>query len=324
MNQIVCLDSEPADMGDIAWDSVRAHGNLVLYPRTDTAERVVERAKDADIIITNKVPITASILAQLPKLKMIAVLATGYNHIDLDAASAKNITVTNLPGYSTASTAQTSIALLLELTHGIGNHANAVRTGQWSRSPNFAFWQQPLIELDGRTMVIFGFGAIGKRVGAIAEALGMHVIPAQVPGRPESADRMATNKALAQADVVSLHCPLTDNTRHMINASSLAKMKRGTLLINTGRGPLIHDQHVLDALHSGQLGGYAADVMSAEPPPANHPLLLAPRTILSPHIGWASFASRQRAASWTGESIGAFLQGNPIRVVTAPSPKRPS
>lgn len=318
MTQIVCLDRAPADMGDMDWSGVRQHGELTLHHTTEPAQ-IIERAKDADIVITNKVAFDRRTIEQLPKLKMISILATGYNHIDLDAAVEHGITVCNLPGYSTAATAQVSIALLLELTHGVGNHSNAIHTGEWSRQPTFAYWRQPLVELDGKTMVIFGYGAIGSRVGAIAEALGMHVIAAAVPGRPASSDRMPMDEALSKADVVSLHCPLTPKTQHMIDAHALSKMKQGAFLINVGRGPLIDDDAVRAALDSGHLGGFAADVLSQEPPPPNHPLIGAPRTILTPHYGWAASAARQRAVRWTAESIGAFLNGSPVRVVAQPN-----
>lgn len=318
MMQIVCLDSAPADMGDVHWNAVRKHGELTRYAYT-AAEDIVARAKDAQVILTNKVALQAATIAQLPKLKLICVLATGYDRIDLDAARQHGITVCNVPGYSTGAAAQTAIALLLELTHGAGNHSAAIHTGEWSRQPNFAYWRQPLVELEGRTMVIVGYGAIGQRVGAIAEALGMHVIPAAVPGRPASADRMPLAEAFARADVVSLHCPLTSDTKALINTESLKLLKAGALLVNTGRGPLIDELAVRAALESGQLGGFAADVLSQEPPPANHPLFNAPRTVLTPHIGWAAQAARQRLLDWTGESIAAFLAGKPIRTVAVPN-----
>lgn len=312
--QIVCLDSAPADMGDVSWAAVRAHGDLTLHAYTEAAD-IVPRAKDATVVLVNKVPMTAETMAALPKLKLICVLATGYDRIDLEAAKKHGVTVCNVPGYSTGAAAQTAIALLLELTHGAGNHSAAVHTGEWSRQSTFTYWRQPLIELDGLTMAIVGYGAIGQRVGAIATALGMKVIPTAVPGRPASSDRMPLPEAFAQADVVSLHCPLTDKTRALINATTLAQLKKGALLVNTGRGPLVDDEAVRAALESGHLRGYGADVLSQEPPPANHPLFNAPRTILTPHIGWAALTARQRLLDWTGESIAAFLQGAPIRTV---------
>lgn len=320
MTQIVCLDRAPADMGDVQWDDVRAHGELTLYDNT-THDQIVARSKHADIVITNKVGFDRETLRALPKLRLLCVLATGYNHIDLQAATAQGITVCNLPGYSTAATAQASIALLLELTHGVGNHSNAIHMGEWSRQPTFAYWRQPLMELDGKTMAIFGYGAIGSRVGTIAEALGMDVIPAAVPGRPDSPDRMPMEQALAQADVVSLHCPLTPETEQMIDAQALKLMKRGAFLINVGRGPLVDEHAVRSALDSGHLGGFAADVLSQEPPPPYHPFIGAPRTILTPHFGWAAQAARQRAVQWTAESIEAYLNGSPMRVVAQPSSK---
>lgn len=317
---IVCLDRAPADMNDMNWDAVRAHGTLTLHNDTALAQ-IVERAKNAEIILTNKVPIQRAEFEQLPKLKLICVLATGYDRIDLDAARKHGVTVCNVPGYSSGAAAQTTIALLLELTHGAGNHSSAIHKGEWSRQPTFAYWRQPLIELEGLTMAIIGYGAIGKRVGAIAEALGMHVIPTAVPGRPASPDRTPLEEALPQADVISLHCPLTDQTRGLINEKTLAMLKPGALLLNAGRGPLLNEQDVLDALESGHLGGLGADVLSQEPPPLNHPFIGAPRTILTPHYGWAAKAARQRLIEWTAESIAAFKNGTPIRTVATPDEK---
>lgn len=316
---IVCLDSAPAEMGgDVSWDAIRAQGTLTLHRQT-ASEDIIARAKDAEVLLTNKVRITAETLAALPKLKLICVLATGYDRIDLEAAVKHGVTVCNVPGYSSAAAAQTTIALLLELTQGAGNHSAAIHKGEWSRQETFAYWRQPLVELDGRTMAIIGYGNIGQRVGAIAEALGMHLLPTAVPGRPASSDRVPLQEALSKADVVTLHCPLTDATRGLINAETLAWMKPGALLLNAGRGPLLDEQAVVDALESGHLGGLAADVLSEEPPPSSHPFLNAPRTVLTPHIGWAAQEARQRLLNWTAESIEAFKKGTPIRVVAGAS-----
>lgn len=316
---IVCLDSAPAEMGgDVSWDAIRAHGTLTLHRQTES-EDIIARAKDADVLLTNKVRITAETFAALPSLKLICVLATGYDRIDLEAAVAHGVTVCNVPGYSSGAAAQTTIALLLELTHGAGAHSAAIHKGEWSRQDTFAYWRQPLIELEGRTIAIIGYGGIGQRVGAIAKALGMEVLPTAVPGRPPNRERVALKEALSKADVVTLHCPLTDDTRGLINAERLAWMKPGALLLNAGRGPLLDEQAVVDALERGHLGGLAADVLSEEPPPLNHPFLNAPRTVLTPHIGWAARAARQRLLDWTAESIEAFKKGAPIRVVAGPS-----
>lgn len=320
MTQIVCLDAVPADTGDVNWDRIRALGKLTLYPNTKP-DQVVERAANADVILTNKVRLDGVILSQLPKLRMIGVLATGFDIIDLAAAAENNVTVCNIPGYSTAAAAQLSIALLLELTHGVGNHSAAVHIGEWSRQNAFAYWRQPLVELEGKTMAILGFGAIGQRVGAIAEAMGMRVISPSLPGR-EKQGRIGLDEALAQADVVSVHCPLTESTRAIIGRENIAKMKRGVFIVNAGRGPLVDELAVREALESGHIGGFAADVLSVEPPPTNHPLYNAPRTVLTPHIGWAALAARQRLIDWTAESIQAFLAGKPIRVVGGPGVNR--
>lgn len=316
MTKIVCLDSFPADTGDVNWDRVKTLGRLTLYPNT-LPDQIVERAANADVVLTNKVRLDAVTLAQLPKLRMIGVLATGYDIIDLAAATEQRITVCNVPGYSTAAAAQLSIALLLELTHGAGAHSAAVHTGEWARQPAFAYWRQPLVELDGKTMAILGFGAIGQRVGAIVQALGMKVITPALPGR-ERTDRMPLDEALATADVISVHCPLTPGTRGIIGRDNIANMKPGVLIVNAGRGPLVDEHAVREALDVGHIGGFAADVLSVEPPAANHPLFNAPRTVLTPHIGWAALAARQRLIDWTAESIEAFLHGAPIRVVAGP------
>lgn len=316
MTKIVCLDRVPADVGDIQWDRVRAQGELVLYDHT-TPEQIVERAQGATIVLTNKVRLNAETLGALPALRMIGVLATGYDVVDTDAVRAQNITLCNIPGYSTAATAQLAIALLLELTHGVGNHSAAVHIGEWSRQPSFAYWRQPLVELDGKTMAVLGYGSIGQRVGAIASAMGMKVIAAALPGR-ERSDRTPLDEALACADVLSIHCPLTEATRAIVNRDTIRKMKRGVLIVNAGRGPLVDEHAVREGLDRGHIGGFATDVLSVEPPPANHPLFNAPRTILTPHIGWAAQEARQRLIDWTAESIEAFLQGAPIRVVAGP------
>lgn len=318
MTSIVCLDSAPADNGDVDWSAVRQHGSLTLF-ETTRPEDVVARAKDATVLLTNKVRLDRATLAELPALKLICVLATGFDVVDTTAAVERGVTVCNVPGYSTAAAAQTSIALLLELTHGAGMHSAAVHAGEWSRQPVFAYWRQPLTELDGKTMAIIGYGAIGQRVGAIASALGMHVIPTAVPGREATPGRTPLDDALRQADVVSLHCPLTPQTQHLMNATTIASMKRGALLVNAGRGPLVDDFAVRAALESGWLGGFATDVLSVEPPPAHHPLLGAPRTIITPHIGWAAQEARQRLLNLTADSIGAFLAGAPVRVVARPT-----
>ncbi len=254
-----------------------------------------------------------------PNLKFIGVLATGYNNIDVKAAQKRGITVCNVPGYGTNFVAQTTIALLLELCHRVGAHDAAIRAGQWQKEGAFSFWNGPLVDLDGKTMVIIGLGAIGKRVAQIATSLGMKVIAAQLPGREKTEDefpRLPLNEALSQADVVSLHCPLTPQTQEIINAETLNLMKPSALLINTARGLLVTENDLASYLHEGQIAGYAADVLSAEPPPENHPLLHAPNCILTPHYSWAARESRQRLLNIAVENLRQFLQGTPQNVVS--------
>lgn len=313
--EIVCLDSAPADVGDMSWQSVRQSGTLTLYART-APDEILERARDASVIITNKVKLNAETLRQLPKLKLICVLATGYDIIDIDAARRAGITVCNVPGYSTASTAQLAISLLLELAWGVGSHSDAVHAGEWSRQQTFAYWRRPLVELDGKTLVIAGFGSIGGRCAKIAEALGMKVIAAQLPGRPDSEDRVAFRDALGVADALSLHCPLNSDTHHLLNDTTIAQLKPGCLVVNTGRGPLVDSSAIRRALESGHVGGFATDVMTQEPPPIDEPLIGAPRTIITPHTGWATREARTRLIEATGANIRAFLEGSPQNVVS--------
>lgn len=311
----VCLDSAPADVGDMDWARVEAATTLHLFEST-APDQVVERAAGASIVITNKVKLNRDVIEALPKLRLICVLATGFDIIDIAAARQRGITVCNVPGYSTASTAQLAISLLLELAWGVGSHSDAVHAGEWSRQQTFAYWRRPLIELDGKTLVIAGYGSIGRRTGAIAEALGMNVIAAQLPGRPAAADRVPLAAALAQADALSLHCPLNDDTRHLLNATTIAKIKRGCLIVNTGRGPLVESSAMREALLSGHVGGFATDVMAKEPPPIDEPLIGAPRTLITPHTGWATREARARLIDATGANIEAFLRGEPQNVVS--------
>lgn len=314
-HEIVCLDSAPADVGDMSWEGVRRSGALTLYARTSPSE-ILERAKNASVVITNKVRLTDKTLRQLPQLKLICVLATGYDIVDIDAARQAGITVCNVPGYSTASTAQLAISLLLELAWGVGSHSDAVHAGEWSRQPTFAYWRRPLIELDGKTLVIAGFGSIGGRCAKIAEAIGMKVVVAQLPGRPSGEGRVPLRDALGMADALSLHCPLNSDTHHLLNDTTIAQLKTGCLVVNTGRGPLVDSAAMRRALESGHVGGFATDVMAQEPPPLDEPLIGAPRTIITPHTGWATREARARLIDATAENIRAFLDGSPQNVVS--------
>lgn len=286
---------------------------MTLYENTPR-ELVVERASDADVVLTNKVALGASELEQLPRLRLISVLATGTNVIDVAAAHARGVTVCNVPGYSTASTAQLTIALLLELCHHVGEHSQGVHAGHWSSAPSFAYWKHPLVELSEKTLGIVGFGAIGQRVAAIASALGMRVIVHTRTAR-EGVTCVDKPTLLRESDVVSLHCPLTEATRHFIDADALEQMKASAFLLNVARGPLVDSAAVRRRLDSGQLAGFAADVLEVEPPPADHPLLGAPRCLLTPHVAWATEAARARLLAATLENVRAFLAGAPQNVV---------
>lgn len=315
--KIVVLDAVPLDAdGDLDWTPLREIGEAALYPRT-SAEETAGRIVGADAVYTNKVRLGEAHFAANPALKFVSVFATGYDVVDVAAARTHGVTVCNVPGYSTASTAQTAIALLLELANHVGDHAAKVRNGEWTRRNIWSWWDDGAIELDGKTLVIVGMGAIGSRVAAVAAALGMNVLAAQIPGRPYPTDtrHVPLSDALRIADAVSLHCPLTPDTRHLINAERLALLKPHSFLINAGRGPLVDETAVAAALWNGSLAGYAADVLSVEPPPADHPLLSAPRCIITPHYAWTSRAARERMLSVSVANLTAFLSGKPENVV---------
>jgi glycerate dehydrogenase len=273
---------------------------------------------DADVLLTNKVVLDRETILALQKVRYIGVLATGYNVVDATAARERGIPVTNVPGYSTRSVAQLVFALILELTHHVGHHAQTVREGRWSRSEDFCYWDTPLLELDGLTLGIIGFGQIGREVANIAQALGMRVLvhsrtkPAELP---PDAQWVSLNELLCRADIASLHCPLTPDTRHLINSERLALMKPTAFLINTSRGPLVEEAVLADALNSGRLAGAGLDVLSAEPPPPSNPLLTAKNCLITPHIAWASKAARRRLMQITAANLRAFLAGQPQNVV---------
>lgn len=307
--RLVVLDGTPLNPGDLTWDGLAACGNLTVHPRT-TAGDIVARARDAEVVLTNKVPLSAETLGQLPKLRFISVLATGHNIVDSAAARARGIPVSNVPTYGTSSVAQHVFTLLLELTQRTGHHAESVRQGRWVRSPDWSYWDGPLVELAGLTLGIVGAGRIGQATGRIGEAFGMQVLHAS-----RTAGRAGLEAVLRASDVVSLHCPLTPETRHLINAETLRWMKPGAYLINTGRGPLIDEAALAAALHAGHLAGAGLDVLSAEPPAADNPLLGAPRCLITPHLAWATTAARRRLMEVTVENVRAFLSGQPRNVV---------
>ena len=303
--------------GDLSWDELLQLGEVTLHPRTSPAE-LLPRLQGMDAALTNKVVIDRAAMEQVPTLRYIGVTATGYNVVDVGAAQERGIVVTNVPAYSTDSVAQMVFALILELANRAGHHAQTVRAGRWSRSPDFCYWDFPLIELAGRTIGIVGYGRIGQRTAEIARAFGMRVLVCQRTPKPLP-DGLVTvdlQRLLAESDVVSLHCPLTQETRNLINAERLACMKPGAFLINTSRGPLVSEADLAEALEQGKLAGAGLDVLSVEPPSPDHPLYSAPNCIITPHIAWATRQSRQRLMQVTVDNLRAFANGNPVNVVT--------
>ncbi len=314
--KIVILDAYAANPGDLSWDEFAALGELTVYDRT-AQEDAAARIGDAEIVFINKVRLTDEIFAACPNLKLVSILATGYNIVDLAAAKRRGITVCNVPGYSTRAVVQMTFALLLEICQQVGLHSGAVHTGRWQTCPDFCFWDRPLIELDGKTMGIVGYGAIGSAVGTVAQALGMKLLVTARHERPvpEGARFVSLPELLAQSDVVSLHCPQTAENARMIDAGALAQMKDGAILLNTARGGLLDEQAVADALRSGKLLAAGMDVVSAEPIRADNPLLTAPNCFLTPHIAWAPLETRRRLQAISAENLRAFLAGKPQNVV---------
>ena len=315
--KIVILDSYSANPGDLSWEALENLGQLTAYDRTKPSETVA-RAAEADIVLTNKVVISKEVIAQLPQLKYIGVLATGYNVVDVEAAHARGIVVTNVPAYSTESVAQMVFAHLLTVTNRTEHYAIQNRSGRWTANPDFCYWDFPHQELAGKTFGIVGLGHIGQRVAQIAQAFAMKVkaLTSKAPETlPAGIEKATIEELLATSDVLSLHCPLTDSTRHMINADALRQMKPSAILINTGRGPLIDDQAVADALAEGRLAAFCADVLTEEPPKADNPLLGQPNAFITPHIAWASTEARIRLLRVATDNVQAFLNGNPVNMV---------
>jgi glycerate dehydrogenase len=316
--KIVVLDGYCVNPGDLSWDPLRAIGTVEIYDRTPPAEAAA-RARGASIVLLNKTPMPANVLAVLPDLRYIGVLATGYNIVDVAAARSQSITVTNIPTYGTESVAQFVFALVLELCHNVKLHADAVRAGEWSRSPDWSFWKSPLIELADKTIGIIGFGRIGRRTGRIADAMGMRVLAhdsyqGDAPDWPRFR-WCGFEELLRESDIVSLHAPLFPDTQGMINARTLAWMKPTAFLINTSRGPLVVDQDLADALNAGRLAGAGVDVLSVEPPAETNPLLNARNCLVTPHIAWATREARSRLIDLTIGNIQAFLNGTPRNVI---------
>ena len=313
--KIVILDGFTANPGDLSWAELEALGQVTVYERTLPSETVA-RAAEADMVLTNKVVVSREVMDQLPHLKYIGVLATGYNVVDIEAAHQRGITVTNVPAYSTESVAQMVFAHLLTVTNRTEHYAQENRQGRWSRNADFCYWDFSHMELAGKTFGIVGLGNIGRRVAEIALAFGMKVkAVSSKTTLPAGIEKVSLEALLATADVLSLHCPLTDSTRHLINADTLAKMKSSAILINTGRGPLVDDQAVADALAEGRLAAFCADVLTQEPPLADNPLLKQPNAFITPHIAWASKEARVRLIQVATNNVRAFLSGTPQNVV---------
>jgi glycerate dehydrogenase len=317
--KIVVLDGYALNPGDLSWEGLQQLGEVEIHDRTPK-ELVLERAKGAEVLITNKTLLKEDMFPQLPDLQYIGVLATGYNVVDVEAATERGITVTNIPGYSTSSVAQLTFALLLELCHHVQDHSRAARAGAWEQSRDFCFWNHPLIELEGKTMGIIGFGSIGQKVADLAAAFGMKVIGFSRT-RSDHSHRTGFRWAgleelLEESDVVSLHCPLNDDSRGMIHTDRLKKMKKTAFLINTARGPLVVEQDLAEALNQGIIAGAAVDVLSVEPPKEGNPLLTAQNCIITPHIAWATREARIRLMDIAVGNLKAFLAGKPVNVVT--------
>ena len=315
--KIVVLDGYTENPGDLSWSGFEALGEVTVYDRTP-ADKIVERIGDAEIVIMNKTPISRATMDACPNIKYIGVLATGYNVVDVAAAKEKGIPVCNVPTYGTASVGQFAIGLLLEICHHIGAHNESVHKGEWEHNADWCYWNYPLIELDGKTLGIIGFGRIGQATGKIAKALGMKVL-AYDSYPTESGKALAEyvdlDTLLASSDVIALHCPLFPETQGIINKETIAKMKDGVIILNNSRGPLIVEQDLADALNSGKVYAAGLDVVSTEPIKGDNPLLSAKNCIITPHISWAAKEPRQRIMDMSVDNLKAFLGGAPVNVV---------
>ena len=317
--KIVLLDGEALNPGDLSWAPLEALGELTVYPRgTNDPEEVIRRIGDAEIVLCNKTPVGRVVFERCPHMRLLCVIATGYNVVDTQAAKDHGVPVCNVPAYGTEMVAQFAIGLLLEICHHVQLHNEAVHAGEWERCPNFCFWKTPIMELAGKTMGIIGFGRIGRAVGRIAKALGMTVLATgsrRCPEGEQIAEYVDLQTLLTRADVISLHCPLFPETEKLINRDTIARMKDGAILINNSRGGLIDEQDVADALNSGKLRAAAVDVVSVEPIVGSNPLLTAKNCIITPHMSWAATEARARIVDITAANIRAYLAGNPQNVV---------
>lgn len=312
--KIIVLDGYTLNPGDLSWNQLKCLGEVTIYDRT-SPEDIVKRIGDAPAILTNKVVIDRNVMNACPSLKYIGVLATGYNVVDITAAHELGITVTNIPAYSTASVAQMVFAHILNITNGIAQYAHEAKAGKWSACPDFCYWNSPIIELAGKTMGIVGLGNIGKSVANIALSFGMKVMAVTSKPQsqlPEGITACQLNEVLAQADVISLHCPLTDGTKGMINVDTLSLMKKTAILINTGRGPLVNENDLAEALNEDKIAAFGADVLSVEPAQADNPLLKAKNCYLTPHIAWATVEARTRLMAIAIENLRQFIAGEKV------------
>lgn len=316
--KIVVLDGYTLNPGDISWEGMEALGEVTVYDRTKE-EDIVSRIGDAEVVYTNKTPLTKETFEACPNIKFVGILATGYNIVDVDAAKERGIPVSNIPTYGTAAVSQYAMALLLELCHHIGEHSDCVKKGDWTNNPDWCFWNHPLVELAGKTMGIIGFGRIGQDTGKLAQAFGMKVLAYDAHKRPEleseTCKYVDLDTLFAESDVISLHCPLFAETEGIINKDTIAKMKTGVMIINDSRGPLIVEEDLRDALNSGKVAGAAVDVVSTEPIQMDNPLLQAKNMIITPHIAWAPKESRQRLMNLAVENLQCFVDGKPQNVV---------
>jgi len=316
--RIVVLDGYALNPGDLSWDGLEKIGDVTVYERT-AVEFIIERTAGAEIVFTNKTPLSAETIAKLPGLKYIGVLATGYDVVDVKAAAQRGVVVTNIPTYGTYSVAQMVFALLLELCHHVQRHSDSVKAGDWSKSSDFCYWNYPLVELTGKIMGIIGFGRIGRQVANIAAAFGMNVLAADIfKGNPPALENFRwaeIPELLQKADVVSLHCPLLPETQHLINKNTLSMMKKSAFLINTSRGSLIVEEDLAEALNAGEISGAGLDVLSIEPPKSDNPLLSAKNCLITPHIAWATKEARARLMDTAVKNLKAFVEGHPVNVV---------
>ena len=315
--KIVMLDAYTTNPGDLSWDFMNDFGDVTVFDRTP-ADKIIERAADADIVITNKTPITKDIIDCLPNLKFIALMSTGYNIVDYVYLKEKGIPVSNIPSYSTDAVSQLVLSFILELAMNVGLHSQSVKSGEWSACEDFCYWKAPLTELTGKSLGIFGLGKIGRAVAEKAKAFGMNIIAYthRIHGdEPDYIELVSLEDMLTRSDIVTMHCPLTPETEGIVNNDFIAKMKDGAYFINTSRGTVVNEKALADALNSGKLAGAGLDVLSTEPPAADNPLLSAKNCFITPHIAWAAFETRERLAGILKENISAFINGKPQNVI---------